>query len=304
MSELITLTINGKQTSVNKGVTIYWAARKLGVEIPHLCYGEDVPPVSSCRLCVVEVEGMRNLVASCTFPASDGMIIHTDSERVRKAQRINLELVLSDHDISCITCEKSGDCALERYAYEFGISESIFTGPQRAKNVFSIKEENPFLVRDYNKCILCGRCVLACSELQFDSAIDYADRGFQAHISTAFDRPLQDTPCEFCGRCNSVCPVGAITEKERLRKGREWEFEVTSTICPYCGCGCTLEMHTKEGKVVKVTTPAKGTVSRGNLCVKGKFGIHYVNHPERLTRPLIRKGAKGGDLVETSWDAE
>ncbi|MEE9307642.1 MAG: formate dehydrogenase subunit alpha [Spirochaetia bacterium] len=321
MRELVKLTIDGQEVRVQPGVTIYWAAKAAGIEIPHLCYGEDIHPLSSCRLCVVEVEGMKNLAASCTYPVSAGMVVRTTTERVQKARRLNLELILSDHDVSCITCEKSGSCSLEKYAYEFGISESIFTGPDRAKNVFPIKEENPFIVRDYNKCILCGRCVLACSELQFDSAIDYADRGFKAHISTAFDRPLQDTPCEFCGRCISVCPVGALTEKERVKKGREWEFEVTSTICPYCGCGCTLEMHTKDGKLIKVTTPAKGTVSKGNLCVKGKFGIYYINHPERLTTPLIRKAtksgasggkpaakggtsgaAKGGEFVEASWD--
>jgi formate dehydrogenase alpha subunit len=313
MRELITLTIDGKEVRIQPGVTIYWAAKAAGIEIPHLCYGEDIQPQSSCRLCVVEVEGMRNLAASCSYPAAEGMVVHTTSERVMKARRMNLELILSDHDISCITCEKSGSCLLEKYAYEFGISESTFTGPHRENNSFPVKEENPFSLRDYNKCILCGRCVTACAELQFDNAIDYADRGFKAHISTALDRPLQDTTCEFCGRCISVCPVGALTERERVKKGREWEFEVTSTICPYCGCGCTLEMHTKDGKLVKVTTPAKGTVSRGNLCVKGKFGTHFINHPERLTTPLIRKengksgkggrpAAKGGVFVEASWE--
>jgi formate dehydrogenase alpha subunit len=301
MREPVKLNIDGKEVRVQPGVTIYWAAKAAGIEIPHLCYGEDIHPLSSCRLCVVEVEGMKNLAASCTYPVSEGMVVHTASERVMKARRMNLELILSDHEITCITCEKSGSCLLEKYAYQFGISQSMFTGPNRAKNTFPLKEENPFLVRDYNKCILCGRCVLACGELQYDSAIDYADRGFKAHISTAFDRPLQDTTCEFCGRCISVCPVGALTEKERVKKGREWEFQVTSTICPYCGCGCTLEMHTREGKLVKVTTPAKGTVSRGNLCVKGKFGTYYLNHPERLSTPLVREKA-GGQLVETTWD--
>ena len=313
MSKRVMLNIDGKQVRVPAGVTIYWAAKAAGIEIPHLCYGEDIHPVSSCRLCVVEVEGMRNLAASCSYPVSEGMVVHTASERVMKARRMNLELILSDHDISCITCEKSGSCLLEKYAYEFGISKSMFSGPNRARNEFPIKEENPFIVRDYNKCILCGRCVTACAELQFDNAIDYADRGFKAHISTAFDRPLQETTCEFCGRCISVCPVGALTERERVKKGREWEFDVTRTICPYCGCGCTLEMHTKDGKLIKVTTPAKGTVSRGNLCVKGKFGTYYINHPERLRTPLIRDAnaapgsgvkaaAKGGEFVEASWE--
>jgi formate dehydrogenase alpha subunit len=298
MSDFLKLTIDGRETRVRPGVTIYWAARNLGIDVPHLCYGEDVHPLASCRLCVVEVEGMKNLAASCTYPVSDGMVVRTDTERVQRARRLNLELILSDHDISCITCEKSGDCALERYAYEFGIKESVFTGPGRAKNQFPIKEENPFIVRDYNKCILCGRCVLACGELQFDSAIDYAGRGFGARISTAFDRPLQETTCEFCGRCISVCPVGALSEKTRRRQGREWEFQTTSTICPFCGCGCTLDMHTKDGKVVKVTT-SRNTVGRGNLCVKGKFGTQFVNHPERLTTPLIKRD---GRFQEASWD--
>ncbi|UCF99346.1 MAG: formate dehydrogenase subunit alpha [Spirochaetaceae bacterium] len=310
MRELVTLSIDGKEVRVQPGVTIYWAAKAAGIEVPHLCYGEDIHPLSSCRLCVVEVEGMKSLAASCSYPVSPGMVVHTASERVMKARRLNLELILSDHEITCITCEKSGSCLLEKYAYAFGISESVFSGPNRARNTFPVKEENPFMVRDYNKCILCGRCVLACAELQYDSAIDYAERGFKARISTAFDRPLQDTTCEFCGRCISVCPVGALTEKERVKKGREWEFEVTSTICPYCGCGCTLEMHVRDGRLVKVTTPAKGTVSKGNLCVKGKFGTYYINHPERLTTPLIRKAtknggrpaAKGGEFVEASWD--
>jgi len=299
MRELVTLTIDGKQVQVQPGVTVYWAAKAAGIEIPHLCYNEDLPPLSSCRLCVVEVEGVKNLPSSCSYPAREGMVVHTNSERVKKARRMNLELILSDHDISCITCEKSGDCQLEKYAYEFGISESIFTGEHRAKSSFPILDENPFIVRDYNKCITCGRCVLACAELQFDNAIDYADRGFKAHISTAFGRPLQETTCEFCGRCISVCPVGALMERERVKKGREWEFETTATICPYCGCGCTLEMHTKDGKLVKVTTPAKGTVSRGNLCVKGKFGTYYINHPERLTHPLVKKNGK---FEQTTWD--
>jgi formate dehydrogenase alpha subunit len=297
MRDKVSLTIDGRAVEVPPGVTIYWAARSAGIDIPHLCYGEDVHPVSSCRLCLVEVQGMKNLAASCSYPVAPGMVVHTATERVRKVRKLNLELILSDHNVECITCDKSGDCLLEKYAYEMGVSESRFAGPGRARNQFPIKEENPFLVRDYNKCILCGRCVLACGELQQDSAIDYAGRGFGARISTPFDRPLQDTTCEFCGRCISVCPVGAITEKARRRQGREWELTRTRTICPYCGCGCTLELHTKDNRLVKVTTTRDST-GRGNLCVKGKFGAYYVNHGERLKHPLIRENGK---LREASW---
>jgi formate dehydrogenase alpha subunit len=298
MSKTVTLTIDGREVQAPAGVTIYWAARQAGIEIPHLCYGEDVHPVASCRLCVVEVEGMRNLAASCTYPVAQGMKVRTDTERVRKSRRLNLELILSDHNVECIVCEKSGDCRLERYAYEFGIAQSRFSGPRWAKNQFEIDTANPFLVRDYNKCILCGRCVLACGELQYDSAIDYAARGFKAHVATAFHRPLQDSPCEFCGRCISVCPVGALSEKSRQKQGREWEFKQTDTICPYCGVGCTLTLHTKDNRLIKVTTPPNA-VNRGNLCVKGKFGTYYVNHPERLITPLIRQES---GFVEASWD--
>jgi formate dehydrogenase alpha subunit len=299
MSDQVTLTIDGRQATVAPGVTLYWAARSLGIEIPHLCYGEDVHPIGSCRMCVVEVEGMRNLAASCSHPVSPGMVVRTDTERVRAARRMNLQLILSDHTIECITCEKSGSCRLERYAYEFGIAQSRFGGPRHARNRHVVDRANPFFERDYNKCILCGRCVLACGELQMDSAIDYAGRGFGARISTAFGRPLAESTCEFCGRCISVCPVGALTEKARRGAGREWELEVTSTICPYCGVGCTLDLHVKAGRIVRSATRSRDTVNRGNLCVKGKFGISFVNHPDRLTTPLVRRDGK---LAPASWE--
>lgn len=296
MSNEVTLTIDGREVSVNRGVTLYWAAKKLGIEIPHLCYREDLPPMSSCRICVVEVEGMRNLAVSCSHPAADGMVVHTDTERVRRARRNNLELILSDHNVECITCEKSGDCALEQYAYEFGIKKPSFGGE---KNEFPIRDDDPFIVRDYNKCILCQRCIYACGEIQYDSAINIADRGFNACISTPFDRGLQDTACVSCGRCISVCPVGALVEKSRIGKGREWELEKKNTICPYCGCGCTVELNIKDGTLIKVTAPGKNTVNNGNLCVKGKFGLHFINHSDRLTKPLIKRE---NSFVEASWD--
>jgi len=299
MGETVSLTIDGREVLAPKGSTVYDAAASLGIAIPALCRSEDAPAMSACRLCLVEVEGARALAASCSLPVSARMVVRTGTERVRKARRMNLELILSDHDVVCITCERSGSCALERYAYEFGITESRFTGPERARNRRPVDEANPFFVRDYNKCILCGLCVHACADLQMDSAIDYAGRGFGTRIATAFDRPIAETTCEFCGRCISVCPVGALTERERVRKGREWELSVTSTICPYCGCGCTVDLHLREGRLVKVGSHARDTANRGNLCVKGKFGLQFIDHPERLRTPLIRRD---GELVPASWD--
>ena len=296
MSKQMTLTIDGQQISVPEGTTLYWAAKKAGVEIPHLCYGEDLPPMSACRICVVEVEGMRNLAVSCSHPAMEGMVVHTETERVQRARRYNLELMLSDHTVDCITCEKSGTCLLEKYAYEFGIKEPSFSG---VRNEQEILDDDPFIIRDYNKCILCGRCVYACSEIQYDNAINITERGFAATIGTSFNRTLQDTTCVSCGRCVSVCPVGALIEKTRVGKGREWELECEKTICPYCGCGCTLDMHMKEGELIKVTTPSENTTNNNNLCVKGKFGAHFINHPDRLTTPLIKKN---GTFTEATWE--
>ena len=296
MSEQVTLTVDGQEVTINSGATIYWAAKKLGIEIPHLCYGEDLPAMSSCRLCVVEVEGMRALAASCSHPVSNGMVVHTNTERAKRARKLNLELLLSDHKVECIVCEKSGDCLLEKYAYEFGVREPSFGG---GKNEHAIRDDDPFIVRDYGKCIQCGRCVYVCGQIQYDGAINIADRGFGARISTPFERPLQETTCVSCGRCISACPVGALTEKNRIGKGREWELTKVNTICPYCGCGCTLEVNTKDGEIVKVTTPKDKTVNSGNLCVKGKFGLSFVGHSDRLKTPLVKRDGK---FEQASWD--
>jgi formate dehydrogenase alpha subunit len=298
VSDLVRLTIDGREAAAPRGTALLWAAKAAGIEIPHLCYGDDLPPMSSCRLCVVEVEGMRGLAASCSLPVAPGMVVRTDTERVRRVRRMNLELVLSDHAVECITCEKSGSCRLETYAYEFGITASRFTGTRWARNRHEPDSGNPFFLRDYRKCILCGRCVTACRDVQHAAAIDFSGRGFPARISAAFGRKLEDTSCVFCGRCIAACPVGALTERSRVRAGRDWELAKTATICPYCGCGCTLELHTRGDRIVRVTTP-RGAVNAGSLCVKGKFGVSFVNHPDRLRQPLIRRN---GRLEPAGWD--
>lgn len=295
----VSLTIDGNRLEVDAGATILQAAKGAGIEIPHLCYLESLPPSSACRLCVVEVEGARNLVASCSYPVVTDMVVRTNTERVAKARRLALELLLSDHPFDCMTCEKSGACDLERYAYELGVSTTRFQGE---KHAYPIDETNPFFVRDYNKCILCGRCVTACNEVQFVEAIDLTHRGFNTRVAAPFDRPLQESTCIFCGQCVAVCPVGALTEKLRRFKGREWELRKVATVCPYCGVGCNIELSVKDDRIIKVTSPATGVVNEGRLCVKGKFGFDYVNSPDRLTTPLIREGGKDGRFREASWE--
>ncbi|TET75242.1 MAG: formate dehydrogenase subunit alpha [Dehalococcoidia bacterium] len=296
----VRLQINGKEVSTAEGTTIFEAARSVGIEIPHLCYREDLTPTAACRLCVVEVEGARNLVASCAYPVANNLVVRTNTERVIKTRRLVIELLLSDHPFDCMTCEKSGACELERYAYELGVATTRFQGE---KHDYPLDETNPFFVRDYNKCILCERCVKVCSDVQFVEAIDFAHRGFSTKIASPFDRSLLESTCIFCGQCVAGCPVGALTEKSRRFKGREWEFIKVPTVCPYCGVGCNIELNVKDNRIVKVTSPINSVVNKGRLCVKGKFGFDFVHSPERLTTPLIREGEKGeGRFREASWE--
>ena len=292
----VTITIDGKQVSVEKGSTVLQVAKAAGISIPHLCYREDLQSNSACRICVVEVEGARTLVPSCSYPVSQGMIVRTDTPRVMKARKLILELLLSDHPFTCMTCEKSGSCKLEDYAYKYGVRSSPYDGEQHH---YPIDISNPFIGRDYNKCILCGRCVSACNEVQRWEAIDFIGRGFSTKVGTAYDRGLQESPCVFCGQCVEVCPVGALVPLSRLGKGREWEFEKVDTVCSYCGVGCNLILHVKNDAIVKVTSDRHSPVNKGKLCVKGRFGFDYVHHPDRLTYPMIRKNGK---LKRASWN--
>ncbi len=293
---MINLTIDGKTVAIQDGTTILEAAKSIGIKIPHLCYKKGLSPTSACRLCVVEVEGINGLVASCSYPAQEGMKVSTSTERVLAARRLVLELLLSDHPKDCLVCEKNGVCKLQRYAYEMGIENSRFTGKAHS---YPIDSSNPLIERDYNKCILCGRCVTICEKEMGRGVVDYLYHGFEARIGTYFDNPLQDVNCAFCGQCVSVCPVGALTEKQAKGKGRAWEMKKVTTTCSYCGCGCTFDINVRDNKIVKVTSSDTPGINHGRLCVKGRFGYDFVQNDSRLKKPLIRKN---GELVESSWD--
>jgi predicted molibdopterin-dependent oxidoreductase YjgC len=245
---------------------------------------------------VVEVEGARTLMASCAYPVADKMVVHTQSPRVQEARRLVIELLLSDHPYDCMTCEKSGACKLEKYAYVFGIRQTRFQGE---KHDYPLRAANPFFERDYNKCILCGRCVTVCHEVQYCTAVDHSSRGFGTKIAAPHDRAMQETPCVFCGNCVSVCPVGALSEKGGRFQGRDWEMEKTPTTCSYCGVGCTLVVNVRDNRVLKVTSDQNLGINRGWTCVKGRFGFDYVHSPDRLTDPLIREGGK---FRPASWE--
>ncbi len=296
----IQLLIDGKQVQAEEGTSILKAALGAGIDIPRLCYMDNLPGEGNCRLCVVEVEGSPNLMASCTTPVLANMVVNTSTERVIHARRSVIELILSDHPLDCMTCEKSGDCALEKYAYELGVTSSRFDGE---KHEYAQDTTNPFFIRDHNKCILCGRCVTACKEIQFNEAISFANRGFSYKIATAYDRPLQESSCVFCGRCVAACPTGALIEKSRIGAGRTWEIESVSTICSYCGTGCGIQFNTKGGRIISATATPNKSVNNGSLCVKGRFGWSYIHSPNRLGTPLIRTGKKGeGKFRQASWE--
>ena len=242
----IHLTINGRAVEADSGDTILTAARKADIRIPTLCYHPALPPEESCRLCVVEMVRGRwsSLVAACVYPAREGMVIETDTDPVIKTRKYILELILSDHPLDCLTCNAAGSCELMDLAYEYGIKESSLSGQTHTYPVDP--DPNPYIHWDLNKCILCRRCIRACSEMQCAHVLTKADRGFNQRISTAFGNILGQSGCELDGQCVALCPVDALSEKLPRGRGRNWEMSRTRSVCPLCGCGCVFDLNTKD----------------------------------------------------------
>jgi formate dehydrogenase alpha subunit len=294
---LINIAIDNIKIKAEEGITILDAAKKAGIKIPTLCVMPELGfTPGSCRICVVEVVGVPALVASCVYQIKEGLEIHTNNKRVTRARKMTLEFLLANHPLDCMTCETSGSCILEDLAYDLGIKKSRFG---QNKKLIPLDENNPFIIRDLNKCVLCGRCVEICNEIQQSNIIDFGYRGTKTEIIVEGGTNLRNSNCVFCGQCIAVCPVGALIDKEAQGKGRTWEFKKVKTTCSYCGCGCNFDFNVKEGKVVKVTSNSESVVNGINLCAKGRFGYDYIHHKERLTTPLIRKNGK---LKKASWE--
>ncbi len=296
--QTVTLTIDGETVEVAAGTTLYEACRARDKQIPTLCYLETLRPVNVCRVCVVEVEGSRALVPSCSRKAEAGMKVSTRSERVMHSRKMVLEFLASTVDLSTTpsvdewleeyACrpERYGPAeapagAGERDARQPGHHEATLPG-QAATVAQPVKIDNDLYVRDYGKCILCYKCVEACGvDHQNTFALTVAGRGFDARISTELATPLPTSACVYCGNCIAVCPTGALmfkTEYDRRQDGTwdESKQTATDTICPYCGVGCTLRLHVQDNEIVKVTSPLDHEVTSGNLCIKGRFGWRYV----------------------------
>lgn len=293
-----TFVLNGKETPFKQGQMILEAVKNGGIEIPTLCYLKGSTPTGACRVCCVEVKGARSLVAACSTSVNPGMEVFTDSALVHQARKLNVELLLTSGKHNCITCEANGNCRLQDLAYFYKITTPRFTESEQR---YPIEDENPFIVRDFSRCILCGRCVQACNEVVVNRAISQGYRGKKSKIVTGGDKAYHDelSECVFCGQCVEVCPVGALTEKKAKGLGRPWETQKIRTTCPYCGVGCQQLLHVKDGKIIKVTAVEDAQPNQGRLCVKGRFAYDFIYSEERLKTPLIRK--EDGEFREASW---
>jgi predicted molibdopterin-dependent oxidoreductase YjgC len=296
---LVDITVDGTTVRVPEGATLLEACRQQGIDTPTLCYLENLTPVNACRVCVVEVEKSRTLVPACSRKAEPGMIVYTDSKRVRTSRRMVLEFLASSVDVSLASPDvrrwmerygadpsRYGDPAPPHKAGERDAARPGEHHPRQDSAADTIaqpvKHDNDSYIRDYSRCILCYKCVEACGEdAQNTFAIAVAGRGFDARISTEFDVGLPDSACVYCGNCIGVCPTGALmfASEYHLRQEGAWDESkqtVTTTICPYCGVGCNLELHVQDNRIVKVTSPLDHDVTHGHLCVKGRFGFEFV----------------------------
>jgi len=320
-TETVTLSIDGKEIKTVKGKRILEAALDNGIYIPNLCAIPDIKlPTGACRLCQVQIEGKRGFITACSEPAVDGMVVHSNTPEVNDFRREILQILLARHPHVCLTCNrrerckpgdiclrvssvdeqqcilcpKNGRCELQRAVDFIGLDDMTY--PYQHKGL-PIEMDNPFIVRNNNLCILCGRCVRICTELRGNEAIAFNNRGQETVISGAFGKPLSESGCKFCAACVDVCPVGALSERTSRYAGLP--DRVVSTICPYCGVGCQLKLEIKDEKIIRVIPDEEGPANKGQDCVKGKFGLDFVNHEERLTKPLIKKD---GHFVEVEWN--
>ncbi len=313
--------INGNRITFEPEETILDVARRNSIDIPTLCYLRGAAPTGACRICVVEVENARNLLPACSTPAQPGMVIHTESPSVVASRKMSIELLLASGNHNCAVrksdetgsftdfqlgvheydhsdrlCPAWGDCILQDLAYRYQVSGEAFPATEIR---YPLESVNPFIVRDFSRCILCGRCVQACNEIQVNNAINFGYRGKDSKIVAAGDRPLKDSDCVFCGECVQACPTGALTEKDARYRWRPWEAEKVRTTCSYCGVGCQLDLHVKDDTVLKVTGAEETAPNYGSLCVKGRFGYNFINSGERLTSPLIKEN---GEFRKAEWD--
>jgi len=289
-------TINNQSYEAPDGLTVLEAARHCGVYIPSLCYHPKTGPAGKCRACVVEIEGVRGLQTACTVRLKDGMKIVSNSERVLKAQRLVIDLLLSSGAHDCLACEQNGDCELQQAAYFLGIERPTF----RIEEEFRKDDTSEFVVNDHAKCISCGRCIAGCNTTVVNEVLGFNLRAGETEVIADDDLPLRDSTCVQCGECVQLCPTGALSDKKARGLGRSWQLEKVDTTCAYCGVGCQMTLHIDRARnrIVRVTG-REIPPNRGMLCVKGRYAYEFPSSEKRLKYPMIKKN---GQQVRVSWD--
>ncbi|MDA8087576.1 MAG: 2Fe-2S iron-sulfur cluster-binding protein [Nitrospiraceae bacterium] len=291
---MMTLTINGRKVELEAPVTILEAAKRNGIDIPTLCHHPALELWGGCRMCLVEVEKMPRLQTACTVRVADGMAVRTETPRVVAARKAILEFLLINHPLECPTCDKAGICALQDLTVRYGAVAGRF---EEGKRVFPEVVDDPVIVRNMKRCIMCTRCVRMCDGVQGASAIGVIEKGARSHIEPFSGGRYN---CEYCGNCLAVCPVGAIMSKLHRYTYRPWQMEKTvKTICSFCGVGCTLRLEVRDESIKRVSAEFGDGVNNGLLCGRGRFGYEYVDSPERLKTPMIRRD---GRLERATWD--
>ncbi len=308
--KMVTLTIDGQIVTVPEGTSIMRAAMEMGTQIPKLCATDMVNAFGSCRMCLVEVEGRAGTPASCTTPVMNGLVVHTQTDRVKKIRKGVMELYISDHPLDCLTCAANGDCELQdmagavglrdvRYGYE-GENHVFAKADSGANENWMPKDEsNPYFTYDPSKCIVCSRCVRACEEVQGTFALTISGRGFDSRVSPGMSESFLGSECVSCGACVQACPTATLTEKSVIEIGQP-EHSVVTT-CAYCGVGCTFKAEMRGEEVVRMVPYKDGKANRGHSCVKGRFAWGYTTHKERILNPMIRNKITD-PWREVSWD--
>lgn len=292
-----TLTLDGRTVAFQDGDSVLDVARAQGVRIPTLCHHRRTGALGRCRVCVVEVDGQRTLPSACNLPAREGLVVRTATERVLRARRTVVELLLASGEHRCLGCLKNSRCELQDVAFELGVASPRFEETAPADPVDA---SSPMIAVDRRRCILCGRCAAACRDVVGNDVLGIAGKGAAARVVFDLDAEMDASGCVQCGECVQACPVGAITEKKAAGKARAWETAPVDTTCPYCGVGCQVTLHVDRAanRIVRVTG-REVAPNDGALCVKGRFGYEFPSSPNRLTQPMIRKD---GRLEPVSWD--
>jgi len=297
--KLVTLSIDGREVTVPEGTSVMRAAALSDVQIPKLCATELLEAFGSCRMCLVQIDGMKGLPASCTTPVAQGMVVHTQNKQLADIRRGVMELYISDHPLDCLTCPANGHCELQDMAGVVGLREVRY-GYEGENHLDAKKDEsNPYFTFDASKCIVCSRCVRACDEQQGTLALTIQGRGFESKVAASQDESFMDSECVSCGACVQACPTATLTEKSVIQKGQA-EHSVTTT-CAYCGVGCSFRAEMQGEEVVRMVPNLDGHANHGHSCVKGRFAIGYATHSDRILKPMIRKQITD-PWREVSWE--